>query len=634
MSLIAAACAAAAATASAAELGKLVVYSAAGEPLNAELTIRDVDAKADQVMVRLASAATYSRVGKEVRLNLSDLSLTLLKRNPYTVQIKGKQPVEVQSFPLIVELSDAGAISAKLYDVVLQKKTEAAVPAAGTAQTPAAQTAKTSEAPAAVGAVPSAANRVPAAQTPAVPAARTAAAAQKPATPAVRSAQPQPQTRAAARPAPRTSASGPVKLPLNPADYDLDQPFLVRDGMTMWSIATLYRPRYPQASMDQILVAFVRANPSAYEGGRVNGVRMGSRLHAPLASDVAAVGLDEAWALVRVAPNADARKAPSAKVLERAHRRMQKEAPAIWRKWKAQNPDVKPVRTAKTEPKKTVKEEPKAAAPVKEAEPPKTETPAEPPKPAVDPLAATIAQADAAHEAKITGQEPAQTEEKPDEKPAAAAPEQPAAAAEPAPAPEAPAPEPKAREEEEGGSIWGTLIGILVVLAAAAGGAWFWMKRRASGSRRREENLGVVKFRKAQAATDEQLQGTQQMLDRRLESEAATERMKASQSQPQGRIEPTFGTAAQASAQPSGFNVAAAYVGDDAADKTAAGTAANAGADHYAGKLITAQTYIGVGAYAEAENALREVIAGGTAEQRSRAMEMLARIQKDSSGGH
>ena len=38
--------------------------------------------------------------------------------------------------------------------------------------------------------------------------------------------------------------------------------FLVRDGMTMWSIATLYRPRYPQASMDQILVAFVRANPA------------------------------------------------------------------------------------------------------------------------------------------------------------------------------------------------------------------------------------------------------------------------------------------------------------------------------------------------------------------------------------
>ena len=106
--LVAVAAAAVAGGAFAAELGSLMVYSAVGEPLNAELTIRDVDPKAEQLMVRLAPASTYRRVGKEVSLSLNDISLTLLKKEPYTVKIKGQQAVSAQQFPLIVELSEAG----------------------------------------------------------------------------------------------------------------------------------------------------------------------------------------------------------------------------------------------------------------------------------------------------------------------------------------------------------------------------------------------------------------------------------------------------------------------------------------------------------------------------------------------
>ena len=123
--LIAAALTAAAGGALAAELGSLMVYSAAGEPLDAELTIRDVDPKAEQLMVRLAPASTYRRVGKEVVLDLNDISLTLLRKNPYTVKIKGKDAVNAQKFPLIVELSEAGKLSAKLYEVKLQDRPEA-----------------------------------------------------------------------------------------------------------------------------------------------------------------------------------------------------------------------------------------------------------------------------------------------------------------------------------------------------------------------------------------------------------------------------------------------------------------------------------------------------------------------------
>ena len=443
--LIAAALTAAAGGALAAELGSLMVYSAAGEPLDAELTIRDVDPKAEQLMVRLAPASTYRRVGKEVVLDLNDISLTLLRKNPYTVKIKGKDAVNAQKFPLIVELSEAGKLSAKLYEVKLQDRPEAPMVKEGVGdgsktaapivdastgdRTQVPSAAKQPVRSAAAPKVEAAASTKPAVKSAVPSAAPTVKETSKPAaepvyTPPVR-----------AKPAPKAA----VKLPLNPADYDLDQPFLVQDGMTMWSIATLYRPRYPQASMDQILVAFVRANPGAYERGRVNGVKIGSRLKAPLADEVASVGLDEAWALVRVAPNADARKAPSAKTLKRAQQRMKKEAPALWRKWNAQQPKAKPAPKAeakavepKAKAKPGVKEQPEA----KPAVEPKSEA-----KPAADPLAETLAKADAEHDAKLQAQTQPQEQKAPEtpvEQPAAQS-EQPKTAPEPTPVPAMPA---------------------------------------------------------------------------------------------------------------------------------------------------------------------------------------------------
>ena len=120
--LIAAAVTAVAGGAFAAELGSLMVYSAVGEPLDAELTIRDVDPKAEQLKVRLAPASTYRRVGKEVLFSVNDVSLSLLKKEPYTVKLKGQQAVDARQFPLIVELSEAGKVSAKLYEVRLQDR--------------------------------------------------------------------------------------------------------------------------------------------------------------------------------------------------------------------------------------------------------------------------------------------------------------------------------------------------------------------------------------------------------------------------------------------------------------------------------------------------------------------------------
>lgn len=634
--LIAAAVTAVAGGAFAAELGSLMVYSAVGEPLDAELTIRDVDPKAEQLKVRLAPASTYRRVGKEVLFSVNDVSLSLLKKEPYTVKLKGQQAVDARQFPLIVELSEAGKVSAKLYEVRLQDR-PAAPMVKDVAQTekvapmvdastkdssvvPSANASERSAVPSAKGTVPSA---VPSAKTTAQKAPTESAyvpPVREPAPSTTKSAAPK-HTVQAAKPAAKTSAAGPVKLPLNPADYDLDQPFLVRDGMTMWSIATLYRPRYPQASMDQILVAFVRANPGAYEKGRVNGVKIGSRLKAPLADDVAAVELDEAWALVRVAPNADARKAPSRKVLQRAHKRMQKEAPALWRKWKAEHPEA-----AKPAPKASVK-------PVQKETKPEVQQPVPDPtpktEPVADPMAGTLAKADAQHDAKLQEQQtqtPAPVEKAPEPVTQPVAQPEPAPETKPAPTPVPAMPALEEKSEEESGGFWGALIGFLVLVGVAAGGAWYWMKQRTATFRRKEESMGVVKFRKSEATKPEQLQGTKEMLDRRLESERATQRMQAAQA---ARTEPKLGDIEKPQAPAAGFNVAAAYVGDEQQEQAPAATSA----ETISGKLITAHTYIAVGALPEARRVLHEVMLAGNEEQRRQASEMLAQIGDDTRGG-
>lgn len=681
--LVAVAAAAVAGGTLAAELGSLTVFSAVGQALDAELTIRDVDAQADKIMVRLAPESTYRRVGKKVGVPLSDLTLTLLRKDPYTVKIAGKEAVGVDKFPLIVELNDGGKVSAKLYEIRLQAQPAAPMTKPGSAsESPAVTAAQTSPAAPTKPQVPAASTKPAASMEPsAVPSRQTAPKATPEPTyvPPVRepvtqqekapvqkaAAAVKPAVKPAAKPTAKASAETPVKLPLNPADYDLDKPFLVRDGMTMWSIATLYRPRYPHASMDQILVAFVRANPSAYERGRVSGVKVGSRLKAPLTDEVAAVGIDEAWALVRLAPNADARKAPSAKLLARAHARMPKQAPALWRQYKAQQPKAPVIKSEpKAEPVKTPEpvKVPEAAAP--------TQTPAAA-APAgtaaatagADPLAGTIAQAEADHNAKINAAQQPAAETSSSSAPAAetTASNEPAAESTPVPA------MPALTEEEEGSSdgFWGTLLGILVVLAGAAGGVWYRMRTRAASERRREDNMGVIKFRKTQAADAEQLKGASEMVERRLESERATERMQQAQKQAEhARIEPTLGAVkpqtpqteplkpteqpaaadetAEQSVKPqapsSGLDVAAAYVGDEPAPSAAevapsapvapAAPTGDLSTEALAGKLVTARTYIGVGAYAEAKRVLHEVMIVGNQEQRRQAAELLAQIER------
>ena len=485
--------------ASAAELGTLSVSSRLNEPLAAKLTVNDVNEASQPLVLRLASDAVYAKVGRQPIPADLGVKLTLASRNPWVVSITSEKPVTVEDMPIIVEMSEAGKLSAKFYRVKLEK-----APAAG------ATAPKT------------ALVKLPSAQS----AAKTA------------SVLPSAEKTTAAKPVVKAPTVGktPVKTveakeaaakPVTGDLYDLDdlsRPVIVRSGMTMWSIAKMYQPRYEGARTEEVLVALVRANPKSFEGGRVTGVKKGARLVPPSEKLVKAVGTDTAWCLVHVTPNADARKAPSAAAMAKAHARMDKQR-IVYEKTK---PAAKAVPVVKA-PEPAAVPAPKPAVdpaepdntpvtlpmPTEEVRPVVTEAPLEE-KPA-EPAAAPVETSAPAVTSEVnvkpkeadltvtTTTTNIRTKELP--KPA-----------------------------EEGGLGW--LWALLAVIAAGAGGFFVW--RRKKEKEAFERTAQAVRFMRPEPTTAEQVKGMDKLFANRLAADAAAAKSfeKPATSQPDVTAEP------------------------------------------------------------------------------------------------
>lgn len=502
--------------ASAAELGTLSVSSRLNEPLAAKLTVNDVNEASQPLVLRLASDAVYAKVGRQPVPADLGVKLTLASRNPWVVSITSEKPVTVEDMPIIVEMSEAGKLSAKFYRVKLEK-----APAAGAA---APKTALV---------------KLPSAQS----AAKTAAAL--PSAEKTTAAKTVVKTKTVAEtPVKTVEAKKAAAKPVTGDLYDLDdlsRPVTVKSGMTMWSIAKMYQPRYEGARTEEVLVALVRANPKSFEGGRVTGVKNGARLVPPSEKLVKSVGTDTAWCLVHVTPNADARKAPSAAAMAKAHARMDKQR-IVYEKTK---PAAKAVPVVKA-PEPAAVPAPKPA--VEPAEPDNTPVTLPMPTEEVRPVVTE-----------------APLEEKP---------------AEPAAAPvETPAPavtsevnvKPKEADltvtttttnirteelpkpAEEGGLGW--LWALLAVIAAGAGGFFVW--RRKKEKEAFERTAQAVRFMRPEPTTAEQVKGMDKLFANRLAADAAAAKgfEKPATSQPDVTAEPrvvvpTATPAAPAAAMP------------------------------------------------------------------------------------
>ena len=592
--------------ASAAELGTLSVSSRLNEPLAAKLTVNDVNEASQPLVLRLASDAVYAKVGRQPVPADLGVKLTLASRNPWVVSITSEKPVTVEDMPIIVEMSEAGKLSAKFYRVKLEKAPAAGAAAPKTAlvKLPSAQSAAKTAA-----ALPSAEKTT---------AAKTVVKAKTVAETPVKTVEA------------KKAAAKPVTGDLYDLD-DLSRPVTVKSGMTMWSIAKMYQPRYEGARTEEVLVALVRANPRSFEGGRVTGVKNGARLVPPSEKLVKSVGTDTAWCLVHVTPNADARKAPSAAALAKAHARMDKQR-IVYEKTKpaakavpvvkAPEPAAAPAPKPAVEPAEPDNKPVTLPMPTEEVRPVVTEAPLE--EKSAEPAAAPVETPAPA----VTSEENV----KPKEADLTVTTTTTNIRTEELPKP-----------AEEGGLGW--LWALLVVIAAGVGGFFVW--RRKKEKEAFERTAQAVRFMRPEPTTAEQVKGMDKLFANRLAADAAAAKgfEKPATSQPDVTAEPrvavpTATPAAPAAAMPEP-SVAApvptpmalsepeapkAFTIRSSADGTAQFEVA--AADEAMKRLEAARAKIAAGLPDEAIPLLKEAELLGNADEKAAAQRLLDTVKR------
>jgi len=228
--------------ASALALGPVTVQSALGEPLRAEISLPSITpAEAESLKVTTAGPETFRAQGMEYSSAVNQVRMLLQRRPDGTsvLRLSSDSPVNEPFVDLIIDATWATGRITRSYTMLFDPP----------------------------------AMRRPA---PAVTAA-----------PQVRSPAP------IAPPSPAPAASPrPTAQPLPSAPAVGDASVTVKAGDTAGRIANAHRPQ--GVSLDQMLVAMLRANPDAFINGNVNRLKAGAVLDLPSASQAAATPAAEA----------------------------------------------------------------------------------------------------------------------------------------------------------------------------------------------------------------------------------------------------------------------------------------------------------------------------------------------------
>ncbi|MBL8464092.1 MAG: pilus assembly protein [Thauera sp.] len=226
----------------AAGLGQINVFSGLGQPLRAEIQISATAQELQSLSARIASAEAFRRANLSYgsAVNAIRVSVDTRASRP-VVRLTSDRPVNDPFVDLLVELDWAGGNLVREYTFLLDP-VELSAP-------------------------------------------RPLAAAVE--APAVRPA------RGAARPS--AAVSAPMRaasVTRAPADT-----WTVRRGDTMHRIASA--TAHSGTTLDQMLIALLRANPQAFDGGNINRLRAGTVLNVPGADAVRAIDVAEARSEIR-----------------------------------------------------------------------------------------------------------------------------------------------------------------------------------------------------------------------------------------------------------------------------------------------------------------------------------------------
>ncbi|CAA9345092.1 MAG: hypothetical protein AVDCRST_MAG71-2444 [uncultured Lysobacter sp.] len=257
---LSAALALASSTAAALGLGQIEVRSGAGQPLLAEIPVISNDpAELEFLQARLASPETFARIGLRSPVGAAaDLEFTVgtNRAGRPVIRVTTQEPVNEPLLTFLVEVDWGQGRLVREYSALVDAPRAVAAPVQPPIQAP----------------LPAPSNVIE----------RPAQAAGSPAGDAAE----QPQAGANADAGSQAPAGGP-------SEYGP-----VRRGDSLSKIAA--RVGLVEGNtLDQAMVALLRANPDAFIGGDINQLKQGAVLRVPATSDVAAVDASQAAEVVR-----------------------------------------------------------------------------------------------------------------------------------------------------------------------------------------------------------------------------------------------------------------------------------------------------------------------------------------------
>jgi pilus assembly protein FimV len=247
-------------------LGRVTVQSALGEPLRAEIDLPEISPEeVASLKANIASPAQFRAAGVEFSPALNDVQITLQRRTngSYFLRLASDRPVNDPFVDVILEATWSSGRVQRDFTMLLDP--------------PSLRQQQAGQQPLS-----------PQAAAPSTPAARPAPT---PRTTPGAAPVPAPSTRAAAPAAPATPRA-PARAAASAPSGEAGKRVTVQAGDTAGKLAAASKPA--TVSLDQMLVALLRANPDAFVDGNVNRLRAGAVLEMPGADAAAAVPQEEA----------------------------------------------------------------------------------------------------------------------------------------------------------------------------------------------------------------------------------------------------------------------------------------------------------------------------------------------------
>ena len=277
-------------------LGQIEVKSQRGQPLLAEIPIISSDpAELEHLQARLASPETFARIGLEPPKGIVtglQFTVALDPRGNPVIRVTSREPVDESLLTFLLEVDWGQGRLVREYSVLVDAPRTVSAPAQPPIQAATAAPSNTIV-------------REPATPpTPVAPPAEVPAAMPPKPEPAV--ATPPPVASETPEPAPQSNAipPSPAPAPAESAPQQTAQPVAatpgeygpVKVGDTLGKIASTIHAE--GTTLDQTMLALLRANPDAFIKGNINLVKRGAVLRMPSSTELSQYSVAEARAIV------------------------------------------------------------------------------------------------------------------------------------------------------------------------------------------------------------------------------------------------------------------------------------------------------------------------------------------------